>query len=195
MLDRAGNRRSLVRTLSVPKSSSTTRRETASQVRGDSLYKRRDERLPSSLALGHRHRCYRENKRPDLAVAPRKTNILRQGPLRPRPGPGHSFSSFPDTFFHFVQRDECGLSCFDLPLPFIENSLVPIRNRHVVFVFRKRSPDSFHCSELFFDRHLIQRQYGIHSESSDHSLRRAMPFLEARDHDTAYRATAELARG
>jgi hypothetical protein len=121
-----------------------------------------DGLLRSPPARVGQHRCYYESRRPAQAVASRKTNIPRQGPLRPCPGFEPSFSSFSNALLHFLQGNESGLSSVDLPLPLVENLLMPIRHRHLIFVLRKRSPNSLHCSQLFLYRHLIQRQHSIH---------------------------------
>ena len=77
-------------------------------------------------------------------------------------GEGGSSRSLSNALLHFLQGNESGLSSVDLPLPLVENLLMPIRHRHLIFELRKRSPNSLHRSQLFLYRHLIQRQHSIH---------------------------------
>jgi hypothetical protein len=99
-----------------------------------------------------------------LDVAFHRTNIPRQGLLRPCRGFEPSFSSLSNALLHFLQGNESGLSSVDLPLPLVENLLMPIRHRHLIFVLRERSPNSLHRCQLFLYRHLIQRQHSIHKQ-------------------------------
>ena len=77
-------------------------------------------------------------------------------------GEGGSSRSLSNALLHFLQGNESGLSSVDLPLPLVEIVLMPIGHRHLIFMLRKRSPDSLHRSQLFLYRHLIQRQHSIH---------------------------------
>src|SRR5947207_15911248 len=85
------------------------------------------------------HRCYHAITK--VGAQPRLLPFIepkspRQGPLRPCPGFEPSFSSLLNALFHFLQGNETRLSSVDLPLPRIENLLMPLRHWHLTFVLR-----------------------------------------------------------